>query len=239
MWHSNRMTLDIVQARVLGTLIEKEIVTPENYPLSLNALIAGCNQKSSREPVMELQEEQVRQALHALGEQHLTSVVRDARVPKFEHRARTVLNLRRDETAVLCLLLLRGPQTAGELRSRADRMYSFDDIAGVESTINRLMSSPEAQESSTNGIRPLVEALPRQPGSREIRYMHLLCGTVQQDTRYSESATSSPVRPKEELAARIAELEMHMESLQSMMRRLEERLQNQGSSSQSSNGFED
>jgi uncharacterized protein YceH (UPF0502 family) len=238
-WHSNRMTLDIVQARVLGTLIEKEIVTPENYPLSLNALIAGCNQKSSREPVMELQEEQVRQALHALGEQQLTSVVRDARVPKFEHRARTVLNLRRDETAVLCLLLLRGPQTAGELRSRADRMYSFDDIAGVESTINRLMSSPEAQESSTNGIRPLVEALPRQPGSREIRYMHLLCGTVQQDTRYSESATSSPVPPKEELAARIAELEMHMESLQSMMRRLEERLQNQGSSSQSSNGFED
>jgi len=233
------MTLDIVQARVLGTLIEKEIVTPENYPLSLNALIAGCNQKSSREPVMELQEEQVRQALHALGEQQLTSVVRDARVPKFEHRARTVLNLRRDETAVLCLLLLRGPQTAGELRSRADRMYSFDDIAGVESTINRLMSSPEAQESSTNGIRPLVEALPRQPGSREIRYMHLLCGTIQQDTRYSESATSSPVPPKEELAARIAELEMHMESLQSMMRRLEERLQNQGSSSQSSNGFED
>ena len=239
MWHSNRMTLDIVQARVLGTLIEKEIVTPENYPLSLNALIAGCNQKSSREPVMELQEEQVRQALHALGEQQLTSVVRDARVPKFEHRARTVLNLRRDETAVLCLLLLRGPQTAGELRSRADRMYSFDDIAGVESTINRLMSSPEVQESSTNGIRPLVEALPRQPGSREIRYMHLLCGTIQQDTRYSESATSSPVPPKEELAARIAELEMHMESLQSMMRRLEERLQNQRSSSQSSNGFED
>jgi len=238
-WHSNRMTLDIVQARVLGTLIEKEIVTPENYPLSLNALIAGCNQKSSREPVMELQEEQVRQALHALGEQQLTSVVRDARVPKFEHRARTVLNLRRDETAVLCLLLLRGPQTAGELRSRADRMYSFDDIAGVESTINRLMSSPEVQESSTNGIRPLVEALPRQPGSREIRYMHLLCGTIQQDTRYSESATSSPVPPKEELAARIAELEMHMESLQSMMRRLEERLQNQGSTSQSSNGFED
>jgi len=165
--------------------------------------------------------------------------VRDARVPKFEHRARTVLNLRRDETAVLCLLLLRGPQTAGELRSRADRMYSFDDIAGVESTINRLMSSPEVQESSTNGIRPLVEALPRQPGSREIRYMHLLCGTIQQDTRYSESATSSPVPPKEELAARIAELEMHMESLQSMMRRLEERLQNQRSSSQSSNGFED
>jgi uncharacterized protein len=233
------MTLDIVQARVLGTLIEKEIVTPENYPLSLNALIAGCNQKSSREPVMELQEEQVRQALHALEEQELTSVVRDSRVPKFEHRARTVLNLRRDETAVLCLLLLRGPQTAGELRSRADRMYSFDDIAGVESTINRLMSSSDVQESSVKGIRPLVVALPRQPGSREIRYMHLLCGTVEQDTSSPQPATSSAAPAKEELAARIAELETQMESLQSMMRRLEERIRSQDASSQSANSSED
>jgi len=233
------MTLDPVQARVLGTLIEKEIVTPENYPLSLNALIAGCNQKSSREPVMELQEDDVRQALHALAEQQLTSVVRDARVPKFEHRARTVLNLRRDETAVLCLLLLRGPQTAGELRNRADRMYSFDDIAGVESTINRLMSLPDVQESATSGIRPLVVALQRQPGSREIRYMHTLCGTAKQEIKSPEPVTSGSVRAKEELAARIAELEMHMESLQSMMRRLEERLQDQDLRGQSANSFED
>ena len=126
------MTLDATQARVLGTLIEKEIVTPENYPLSLNALIAGCNQKSSRDPVMELGEDEVRQALHSLEQQGLTNVNRDARVAKFEHQARTVFNLRRDETALLCLLLLRGPQTPGELRSRADRMYTFDDIAAAE-----------------------------------------------------------------------------------------------------------
>ncbi len=107
------MTLDAVSVRVLGCLIEKEIVTPENYPLSLNALMGACNQKSSREPVMDVGEEEVRQALHTLEDLDLVAVVRDSRVAKYEHRARTVLNLRRDETAVLCLLLLRGPQTAG------------------------------------------------------------------------------------------------------------------------------
>src|ERR1035438_9721353 len=99
------MTLDQTQIRVLGALIEKEIVTPETYPLSLNALLAACNQRSSREPVLDLGEEEVRQALHALGDAGFTGVSRDSRVPKYEHRARTVLNLRRDETALLCLLL--------------------------------------------------------------------------------------------------------------------------------------
>src|SRR3569623_1583867 len=179
------MILDPIQARVLGTLIEKEIVTPENYPMSLNALIAGCSQRSSRDPVMELREDDVRQALHALEEQGLIAAVRDARVPKFEHRARTVRNLRRDETAVLCLLLLRGPQTAGELRGRADRMYSFDDIAAVESTLNRLMS-PVADEQTAKSDRPLVAAAPRQPGSREVRYLHLLNGPVGEVTRTLE-----------------------------------------------------
>jgi len=100
------MTLDPIQLRVLGALIEKEITTPENYPLSLNALINACNQRSSRDPVLDLDEEQVRLALHVLEDLGLTTAARDSRVPKYEHRARTVLNLRRDETAVLCLLLL-------------------------------------------------------------------------------------------------------------------------------------
>ena len=113
-WQPVSMTLDPVRIRVLGALIEKEIVTPENYPLSLNALVNACNQRSSRDPVMELTEEQVRQALHSLEDLGLTAVVRDGRVAKYEHHVRTVLNLRRDETAVLCLLLLRGPQTPGE-----------------------------------------------------------------------------------------------------------------------------
>ncbi|HWZ53040.1 MAG TPA: YceH family protein, partial [Granulicella sp.] len=122
------MTLDPVQLRVLGSLIEKEIATPENYPLSLNSLISACNQRSSRDPVLDLTEDQVRQALHALEEMGIVTPVRDARVPKYEHRLRTILNLRRDEIAILCLLLLRGPQTPGELRARADRLYSFDGI---------------------------------------------------------------------------------------------------------------
>jgi DNA-binding transcriptional ArsR family regulator len=109
-WQSKAMTLDPIQLRVLGTLIEKEITTPENYPLSLNALISGCNQKSSRQPVMDLSEDEVRGALRLLEESGFVAVSRDGRVPKYEHRARTVLNLRRDHTAILCLLLLRGPR---------------------------------------------------------------------------------------------------------------------------------
>jgi uncharacterized protein YceH (UPF0502 family) len=224
------MTLDPVQARVLGTLIEKEIVTPENYPLSLNALIAGCNQRSSRDPVMELGEDEVRQALHTLEQQGLTSVNRDARVPKFEHQARTVLNLRRDETAILCLLLLRGPQTPGELRSRADRMYTFDDIPAVESTLNRLAAEPPAAEAQGQANRPLVAALPRQPGSRELRYMHLLSGRVAGPIRPNRIAQHAPAWEPEDpsseplLAGRVKELEAQMEALRSMMNRLEERL---------------
>ena len=105
------MTLDAIQLRVLGALIEKEIATPENYPLSLNSLVNACNQRSSRDPVLTLTEDEVRQALHALEDLELTSSVHDSRVPKYEHRIRTVLNLRRDETAVLFLLMLRGRQT--------------------------------------------------------------------------------------------------------------------------------
>lgn len=176
------MKLDPIQLRVLGALIEKEITTPENYPLSLNALVNACNQRSSRDPVLTLTEDEVREALHSLDDLHLTDSVHDGRVPKYEHRIRTVLNLRRDETAVLCLLMLRGPQTPGELRSRADRLYSFDDISAVTGTLERLASRPQAAEDTAaqtpETIGPLVVMLPRQPGSRESRYMHLLGGEV-------------------------------------------------------------
>ncbi|HKO19591.1 MAG TPA: YceH family protein [Acidobacteriaceae bacterium] len=227
------MILDPVQARVLGTLIEKEIVTPENYPLSLNALIAGCNQKSSRDPVMELSEDEVRQALHVLEQKGLTSVNRDARVPKFEHRARTVLNLRRDETAILCLLLLRGPQTPGELRSRADRMYAFDDIPAVESTLTRLASAPSGDDAQSQAIRPLVAALARQPGSRELRYAHLLSGPLGEAVRPNRIAQQPPPWEPEDasseplLTQRVKELEAQMEALRSMMNRLEDRLRSE------------
>ncbi len=228
------MTLDPIQIRVLGALIEKEIVTPENYPLSLNALLNACNQRSSRDPVMELTEEQVRQALHMLEDIGLTRVVRDSRVAKYEHLARTVLNLRRDETALLCLLLLRGPQTSGELRSRADRMYSFDGLDGVESTLAR-MTAPADGSAGEETARPLAVVLPRQPGSREVRYMHLLGGPVEA-AALQASPGGSRARGRsldEQLAdgddhgsaeARIEALEAEVAALREAVTRLEERL---------------
>jgi uncharacterized protein YceH (UPF0502 family) len=218
------MTLDPIQVRVLGALIEKEIATPETYPLSLNALLAACNQRSSRDPVMDLAEEEVRQALHGLEDLGLTAVVRDSRVAKYEHRARTVLNLRRDETAVLCLLLLRGPQTPGELRSRADRLYSFDDLEAVQVTLERLAARVGAGDGAASGAvstGPLAVMLPRQPGSRESRYAQLLGGPV-------EAEAALPMRRAGDaaggLAARVAELEAEVARLRAVVEGLEARL---------------
>jgi uncharacterized protein YceH (UPF0502 family) len=168
------MKLTDVQARILGALIEKEITTPENYPLSLNALRNACNQSSSREPVMSLDEDEVRQGLHALEDLGLADSSQDGRVPKFEHRVRDRLQLRRDETAVICLLLLRGAQTPGELRTRSERMFGFDDPAQVVATLQRLASRTE--EEHPDG--PLTIQLAKQPGSREARWAQLLGGPV-------------------------------------------------------------
>jgi uncharacterized protein len=155
---------------VLGSLVEKEITTPEYYPLSLNALVHACNQKSNRDPLMNLEEDAVRHALRALGEQALArSASGDSRVAKFEHRLSEVFNFTRPETAILCELLLRGPQTPGELRSRAERMHPFEDLSVVQSTLKHLMEREP----------PLVKVLPRQPGNKEARYAHLLSGDVE------------------------------------------------------------
>lgn len=166
--------LDPIQARVLGCLIEKEVTTPEYYPLSFNALVNACNQKSSREPVMQLDEIAVRQALTQLEDLDLAGRVHDSRVIKFEHHARQLLDLRRPEIAVLCLLLLRGPQTGGELRNRTDRLYNFDDITSVQATLDRMSRSVTDPDAKP---RPaLVTLLPRRPGEKESRYAHLLSG---------------------------------------------------------------
>jgi uncharacterized protein YceH (UPF0502 family) len=164
---SVNFTLTPVEARVLGSLIEKEITTPEYYPLSLNAILNGANQKSNRDPVMALDEDAVRRALHSLNQQGLArSAATDSRVPKFEHRLAEVFNFHRHEIALLCVLLLRGPQTPGELRTRTDRLYQFDDLGAVHSVLTLLM----------NREPPLVKVLPRQPGTKEPRSMHLLSG---------------------------------------------------------------
>jgi uncharacterized protein YceH (UPF0502 family) len=164
------IVLSDVETRVLGCLVEKEITTPEYYPLSLNALIHACNQKSNRDPLMSLEEDAVRGALRALGEQTLArSASGDSRVAKYEHRLADTFNFTRPETAILCELLLRGPQTPGELRSRAERMHPFEDLSVVQSTLKHLMEREP----------PLVKLLPRQAGNKEARYAHLLSGDVE------------------------------------------------------------
>jgi len=218
------MVLDPIQTRVLGSLIEKEITTPENYPLSLNALVNACNQRSSRDPVLELTEEEVRQALHALDDENYVSTLHDSRVPKYEHRIRTVLNLRRDETAVLCLLMLRGPQTAGELRGRAERLYAFDDIAAVQATLDRLATreaSPESSSGASAASGPLTVLLPRQPGSREARYAHLLSGPPE-----LSAVSSQPIAARESAeTGRIAQLEQEIATLAAALSALQSRVE--------------
>jgi uncharacterized protein YceH (UPF0502 family) len=163
-----QLVLTEVEARVLGSLIEKDITTPDYYPLSLNALVNACNQKNNREPVMTLDESAVREALASLQEKRLAGPAggADSRVTKYEHRMQEVYNFDRREIAVLCVLLLRGPQTPGELRSRTDRMYHFEALEDVVSTLDRL----------SHREPPLVAILPRQPGTKESRYMHLFSG---------------------------------------------------------------
>jgi len=163
--------LNEAEARVLGSLIEKDITTPDYYPLSLNALINACNQKSNREPVMNLDEDTVRLALRNLNEKGLAGTAGSAgsRVTKYEHRLQEVFNFNRREIAILCVLLLRGPQTPGELRGRTERMHRFDDLSEVQSGLQNLMQ----REPS------LAKMLPRQPGTKESRYMHLLSGDVE------------------------------------------------------------
>jgi uncharacterized protein len=164
------MLLDKIEVRVLGSLIEKDITTPDYYPLSLNALVNACNQKNNREPVMSLNDDAVRHALVALQEKRLAGPAggADSRVTKYEHRLQEVFNFDRRETAVLCVLFLRGPQTPGELRGRTERMFRFEALDDVQSTLQKLMQRDPA----------LVKVLARQPGTKEARYMHLLAGDV-------------------------------------------------------------
>jgi len=155
-----------IEVRTLGSLIEKDITTPDYYPLSLNALVNACNQKNNRDPVMILDGDAVRQALSGLREKRLAGPAggADSRVTKYEHRMQEVFNFDRREIAVLCVLLLRGPLTPGELRSRTERMHHFEALDEVQSTLQRLIEREP----------PLAMMLSRQPGTKEARYDHLL-----------------------------------------------------------------
>jgi len=200
-FHPVNILLNEVECRVLGSLIEKEITTPEYYPLSLNALLNACNQKSNREPVTNLGEAAVRQALHSLDGQSLVRSVSasDSRVTKYEHRLQEAFNFYRHEIAILCVLLLRGPQTPGELRTRAERMHPFDDLNAVQSSLQHLMKREP----------PLVKVRPRQPGTKESRYAHLLSGGVglsgvvelSGDSRLPDNVESFEAKPAAETSA--------------------------------------
>ncbi len=199
------LQLDPVEARVLGALIEKEISTPEYYPLTLNALTAACNQKNNRDPVVELDEKALVRALDSLRLKQLARMVSGAeqRVPKYYHRAGEALNLERPALALTCELLLRGPQTVGDLRGHCSRLWEFSSLEEVEAGLQALIDRQE-------GV--LAVRLPRQPGRKEPRYAHLLCGEPQlpaeeeRPTRL-EPATLEVRAENERLAALEAEVE--------------------------------
>ena len=183
-----------LEARVLGVLIEKEKTVPDSYPLSLNALTLGCNQKTAREPVMSASESEILAAIDGLKEYALIVESSGSRVMRYAHNARRAFKLPEQSVALLSTLMLRGPQTAAELRTNCDRLHSFGDISSVEAFLNEL------RESDT----PWVVKLPKLPGSREHRWTHLLCGQV-------ETVMAAPAAPRDEMAelradvARLAE----------------------------------
>lgn len=191
--------LDPVEVRVLGALIEKEATTPEYYPLSLNALVNACNQKSNRDPVVDYDDDAVQDALDRLREKKCSLMITGSgRVNKYAQRISETLNLGRRELAVLCTLLLRGPETLGELKDRSERMFSFADLSEAESVLDKLADWPTG---------PLAKKLPRQPGQKEARYTHLLAGEPALEAAGATTPAPAPTR--------VAQLEQDLSQLRS------------------------
>lgn len=214
------MTLDFrlrplspTEARVLGTLMEKARTVPDSYPLSLNSLHSGCNQKTAREPVMHLGEGEISEALDNLRAVSLVIESSGSRVPRYEHNVQRAMGIPEQSAALLGLLMLRGPQTAGELRTNADRWYRFLDIASVEAFLDEL----QARADEKGG--PLVVKLPRAPGAREQRWAHLLCGPVDVDAATTPSAPADSA-----LAERVSALESQVDLLRAELERLRQHL---------------
>lgn len=204
--------LSEIEARVLGTLMEKARTVPDSYPLSLNAVVAGCNQKTSREPAMQVSEAQAQEALDALRALSLVVESSGSRVARWEHNFQRAMGVPEQSAVLLGLLMLRGPQTAGELRINAERWYRFADISSVEAFLEEL--SERAEEKGGR----LVVKLPRAPGAREQRWAHLLCGPVEA----SQEPSQSPPREATgtALEQRIAALESQVQALHSTVQNL-------------------
>lgn len=207
--------LDPFEVRVLAVLAEKEALTPDNYPLSLNALTNGCNQLSSRDPVMSISEETVQEVLLRLVQKKLVSEVRQAgaRVAKYEHRMRMKWTLEQDKLAILTILMLRGIQTAGEIRSRSGRLHDFPTVADVEAGLQFLIDK----------YPPLVARLARAPGTKEARYAHLLSG--EEVLERQEVAASFSAAPETSRQDRVAQLEAEVASLRDEVQRLAEQFE--------------
>lgn len=205
-------TLSLLETRVLGTLYEKQHTVPDSYPLTLNALVAGCNQKSSRAPVMEASDAEVQAALDSLKSANLVMETSGGRVARYSHNVERVLQVPSQSAAILTVLMLRGPQTGGELRINCERLHSFADISAVEGFLDELAARPAGA---------LVVQLPRQPGSRENRWAHLLSGAPKQEAA-TEAKPSTDVSIDEvaALKANVARLEGEIASLRAVLARV-------------------
>jgi hypothetical protein len=196
--------LSAAECRVLGVLVEKQLTVPDTYPLSLNALTAGCNQKTARQPVMELAEAEVQQTVDELRHLSLVNQTTGSRVSRYEHNVQRVLGIPSQSVVLLTLLMLRGPQTAAELRIHSERMHRFADASSVEAFLDELSERDP----------PLVARLPRAPGTREHRWVHLLAGPVEAATvAHAEPAPAPPAGELAALRAEVAELRALVEHL--------------------------
>jgi len=196
--------LSLLETRVVGTLVEKQHTVPDTYPLSLNALVAGCNQKTSRSPVMEAAQAEVQQALDSLKSANFVMETSGNRVPRYSHNLGRVLQVPTQSEALLTSLMLRGPQTAGELRISCERLHAFSDISAAEGFLNELAARPAGA---------LVVLLPRQPGARESRWAHLLSGVP------SSEVSDSPPEEELSLKTRVERLEAEVAALRELVER--------------------
>jgi uncharacterized protein YceH (UPF0502 family) len=203
--------LSDIEARVLGTLMEKARTVPDSYPLTLNTLVAGCNQKTSREPLMSVSEPQAQEALDALKLLSLVFESGGHRVARWEHNFQRGVGVPEQSAVLLGLLMLRGPQTAGELRINSERWYRFADISSVEAFLDEL------QERSEDKGGPLVVKLPRAPGSRESRWAHLLCGPVEVEAAPAAASAGAGNSP---LQQRVDALEAEVAALRSAVQNI-------------------
>ncbi|HEU5177547.1 MAG TPA: YceH family protein [Burkholderiales bacterium] len=199
--------LSLLETRVLGTLYEKQHTVPDSYPLTLNALVSGCNQKTSRSPVMEATEAEVQAALDSLKSANCVMETSGSRVARYSHNLERVLQVPSQSAAILTVLMLRGPQTAGELRINCERLHSFSDISSVQGFLDEL---------AARSAGALVMELPRQPGSRENRWAHLLSGTPKAE------AVGQPV--KDDLASTVSRLENEVAALKETVARIAKQL---------------